>query len=336
MNMRRIMIFLGIAGIFFIVVTSLGDPHKILDAFIKVRWYVVPLVIVAQIIDYYCNAKYYQAFFAISKHHVKLRLLYEASLAINFANVAIPSGGVAGTTYLAEAIKSSGVPAAKSTLAQIGRYIFTFVSYFMVLAFGFIVLFFSGNLNKVSVRFVILIMVVILAAGLVLMAVFSERSRFEAFITPLIRFINRFGKTILRRDKPLVNRDSVSTFLTEFYEDYHELLTHKASWPSLLWWSLGGNLAEVATVYVVFLGFGQVVNPGVVITGYTLAIIASVGGILVNGLGVYEAGMIGTFAALGIPFALAFAVVIVYRILNMGLFLPIGLVYYRKHLKEAR
>jgi uncharacterized protein (TIRG00374 family) len=335
MNMRRIMILLGIAGIFFIVVTSLGDPHKIIDAFIKVRWYVVPLVIIAQIIDYYCNAKYYQAFFDISGHRVKLRLLFEASLAINFANVAIPSGGVAGTTYLAEAIKSSGVPPAKSTLAQIGRYIFTFVSYFIVLAFGFVVMFFSGNLNKVSVRFVMLIMVVILAAGLVLMAIFSERSRLEAFISPVIRLINRFGKTVLRRAKPLIDRRRVSAFLSEFYEDYHELLSHKARWPSLVWWSLGGNIAEVATVYVVFLGFGQIVNPGIVITGYTLAIIASVGGILVNGLGVYEAGMIGTFAALGIPFALAFAVVLVYRILNMGLFLPVGLIYYRKHLKET-
>lgn len=333
--MRRILILLGLAGVFLIIVNSLGDPHKILQAFIRVRWYVVPLVIGAQLLDYYCNAKYYQAFFSISAHKVSTRLLYEASLAINFANVAIPSGGVAGTTYLAEAIKSAGVPPARSTLAQIGRYIFTFVSYFMVLAFGFVVMFLSGNLNKVSVRFVMLIMIVILAAGLVLLAVFSERTRFEIIITPFIRFINRFGKTILRRTKPLIIREKVDRFLTEFYDDYHELLTHKAQWPSLLWWSLGGNLAEVATVYVVFIGFGQWVNPGIVITGYTLAIIASVGGILVNGLGVYEAGMIGTFAALGVPFALAFAVVIVYRILNMGLFLPIGLVYYRKHLKEA-
>jgi uncharacterized protein (TIRG00374 family) len=87
---------------------------------------------------------------------------------------------------------------------------------------------------------------------------------------------------------------------------------------------------------MVFIGFGQLINPGVVITGYALAIILSITSIFTGGIGVYEAGMIGTFAALGIPFALAFAVVIVYRVLNMGIFLPVGFFFYRRDLKEAK
>jgi uncharacterized protein (TIRG00374 family) len=336
MNLRRFLIVVGILGIILLVFSTFGNPMTIILAFKQVRWYVVPLVIIMQLISYYYNARYYQEFFSIFGHKVDFRRLYEVSLAINFANQAIPSGGVAGTTYLAEAVKGSGVPPGQTTLAQLDRYIFTFLSYFIVLGFGFLMLLFGNDLDKVSVRFMILLMVIVLAAGFVLLAIFSERSRLEKFLLPIIRALNSLGRHMLkRRRKPLVAEPDLDNFLTEFYHGYQLVMEHKGRWPALLWWSLGGNLAEVATLYVVFVGFGQWVNPGIVISAYTLGIAASVAGILVNGLGVLEAGLIGTFAALGVPFALAFAVTIVYRVLSFLLFLPPGLVYYRRHLKEA-
>ncbi len=333
--MRRLLILAGTLGVIVLIFSSFGNPANIISTFERVRWYVVPLVIAAQLASYYFNAGYYRAFFAIFDRKVGLRRLYEASLAINFAGQAIPSGGVASTTYLTQAVKEYGVPPSQATLAQIGRYIFTFASYFVVLAFGFLTLLFSNDLNKLSVRIVMLIVVAALIAGFVLLAVFSERSRLEVIVKPAINLLNAAGRRMLRRRKPLVSAARLDRFLTEFYRGYHEIISHKRHWPALLWWSLGGNLAEVATVYAVFIGFGHWVNPGVVIVAYTLAIAASVGGFLINGLGVYEAGMIGAFAALGVPFALAFDVVLVYRVLNFVLFLPPGLHYYRKHLEEA-
>jgi uncharacterized protein (TIRG00374 family) len=333
MNLRRLLILAGTLGVIVLIFSTFGNPATIVSTFERGSWYVVPLVIAAQLASYYYNAGYYQAFFAIFGHKTDLRRLYEASLGINFAGQAIPSGGVASTTYLAQAVKEYGVPPSQATLAQIGRYIFTFASYFVVLAFGFITLLFSNDLNKVSVRVMILVIALTLAGGVMLMAVFSERSRLEALVKPIINLINAFGRRCLRRRRAIVSATRLDRFLTEFYRGYHEIIENKHNWPALFWWSLGGNLAEVATVYAVFVGFGHWVNPGVVIVAYTLAIAASVGGFLVNGLGVYEAGMIGAFAALGVPFALAFDVVLVYRILNFVLFLPPGLHYYRKHLK---
>jgi uncharacterized protein (TIRG00374 family) len=336
MNLRRFLILVGILGVILLIFSTFGNPLTIVQAFREVRWFVVPLVIIMQLISYYYNARFYQEFFSIFDHTVSFRRLYEASLAINFANQAIPSGGVAGTTYLAEAVKGAGVPAGQTTLAQLNRYIFTFLSYFIVLGFGFLMLLFGNDLDKVSVRFMILLMVIVLGAGAVLLAIFSERSRLEKFLSPVIRALNALGRHMLKkRTKPLVNQAKLDNFLDEFYQGYHLVLEHKGRWPALLWWALGGNLAEVATLYAVFVGFGQWVNPGIVISAYTLGIAASVAGILVNGLGVLEAGLIGTFAALGVPFALAFAVTIVYRILSFVLFLPPGLLYYRRHLKET-
>lgn len=337
MKLSRFLLLAGLVGVGILVLANLGDLHKFLLALRHFRWYVIILVILIQLASYYCNARYYQAFFAISKHRVELKRLYEVSLAINFANQVVPSGGVAGTTYLAEAVKPE-VPAGMATLAQLGRYIFTFLSYFIVLAVGFLIFFLSddSDLNKVSVRLIIILMLVVLAVGLVLLMIFSERSRLEAALRPFVRFINAFGRHVLRRKQAFIMPHWADQFLDEFYRGYRMVIGHKGQWPLLLSWSLAYNIAEVATIYVVFLGIGQWVNPGIVITGYTLAIIASFAGFLTGGIGLYELGMIGAFTALGVPFATAFTVVLVYRVLSMVLFLPPGFYFYRRHLLQAK
>jgi uncharacterized protein (TIRG00374 family) len=337
MKLSRFLLLAGLLGVGILLLANLGDLSKFLLALRHFHWYVIVLFVVVQLGSYYCNARYYRAFFAISEHTVELRRLYEVSLAINFANQVVPSGGVAGTTYLTEAVKDE-VPAGMATLAQLGRYIFTFLSYFIVLAVGFLIFFLSddSDLNKVSVRFIIILMLAVLAVGLILLMVFAERSRLEATLRPITRLVNIFGRRILRRSKPIIKPHWADQFLDEFYRGYHLVLGHKGRWPTLLGWSLAYNIAEVATIYVVFLGLGQWVNPGIVITAYTLAIIASFAGFLTGGIGVYELGMIGTFTALGIPFAMAFTVVLVYRVLSMVLFLPPGFYFYRRHLLQRK
>jgi uncharacterized protein (TIRG00374 family) len=95
-------------------------------------------------------------------------------------------------------------------------------------------------------------------------------------------------------------------------------------------WAFVANLTEVLTIYVVFLAFGAVINPGAVIAAYTLANIFSLMSVFTSGAGVYEAAMITALVALSVPFALAVSVVLVYRIANMAIFLPIGFHYYRE------
>ena len=333
MKLSRLLLLAGLVGVGILLMANLGDLPKFLSALGHLRWYVVVMVIAVQLGSYYFNARYYQAFFAISKHTVGLRRLFEVSLAINFANQVVPSGGVVGTTYLTEAVKPE-VPAGTATLAQLGRYIFTFLSYFIVLAVGFLIFFLSddSDLNKVSVRLVIILMLVVLALGLVLLMIFSERSRLEAALRPVTHFTNAFGRHVLRRKQALIKPHWADQFLDEFYRGYRLVIGDKGRWPTLLGWSLAYNIAEVATIYVVFIGLGQWVNPGIVVTAYTLAIIASFAGFFTGGIGVYELGMIGAFTALGVPFATAFTVVLVYRVLSMALFLPPGFYFYRRDL----
>ncbi len=333
MKLSRVLLALGLIGLGLIVVKNLGQLGTLMDALSDLRWYAVPLLIIMQIASYSSNARYYQTFFAISGEQLPFKRLFKIAIAINFANIAIPSGGVSGTTYLAQALHDD-VSAGRATLAQLARYAFTTLSFIVVLAFGFLMLFLGGSIAKVSVRLTMLIVLVILVISIIILLLFTERRLLEKGLRLIVRIINRLGRTIFRRKNQLITNHQLTRFLDELYTGYHEIVHSSKNWPSLFWWALAGNIAEVLTLYSVFIGFGIWPNLGAVITAYTIANAVSVLGLLSGGVGVYEAAMIAALAALGIPFTMAFGIVIVYRGLSMLIFLPIGFYYYRQSLKS--
>ena len=331
MNMRRILILIALVGAGVLLTVNFGGFKQFLGILKHLQWYVIPLVILIQLGSYFANAKFYDSFFKLSDHYVTFIRLFKVSLAINFANQVLPSGGIAGTTYLSRTL-APDVPPGKATLAQLGRYVFSFLSYLPLLGLGFIITFFSGNIGRVSVRLILFIIIITVTLGVGAIGYLSERSRMRKIVTPLVKFYNRVGKFIFRNSfKPLTPVE-VGEFFDEFYSGYRDVMRKKGNWVRLLGWAMIGNIAEMATVYATFIGFGVWANVGVVIIAYLIAIAASLLGPLTAGAGALEFGMVGGFTALGVPFALSFAVVIVYRFLNMILFLPPGFYFYRKDL----
>lgn len=332
--MRRLLILVGLVGLVLVIVTSLGDFKEFRHLGSHLHWYVFVLVIAAQLMSYYCNAHFYRSFFHIFDYEVSWKKLFEVSLAINFANQVIPSGGVAGTTYLVGATQGE-VPGGKATLAQLGRYVFSFLSFLLVLLMGFIVLFFGGSVGRISVRLILIAIMVALFVGLLGVFLLSDRALAARVVTMGLRLANRIKRLVRGRHARPWSREGIDHFLDELYEGYHELVGRKGRWVWPLIWALGGNIAEVLTVYVVFVAFGVWENLGVVIAGYTFATVISLVAVFAAGLVAYEAGMVGTYVALGVPFALSFSVSIIYRVLNMILFLPPGFYYYRKYLVRS-
>jgi uncharacterized membrane protein YbhN (UPF0104 family) len=57
---------------------------------------------------------------------------------------------------------------------------------------------------------------------------------------------------------------------------------------------------------------------------------------LFGGLGVYEFLMTSVMASAGVPAALALSATILYRVLNMIIFVPIGYSLYRRNFLKAK
>ncbi len=333
MKLRRFFIFVALVAIGFVLVVNFGHFKQLVELVQQAKWYILVLIVFAQAWSYYNNAKYYQTFLQLFGYQLPVRPLLESAVVLNFVNQIFPSGGVSGASYLTNAFKNQ-VPAGKITLAQLMRYVFTFISFLVVLAAGFVLLFVSDNLNQVTVRLTLLLILVIIGLGLAAAVIIADRRRVEKLAGGMVGWVNRLATGLFRRKKPLLLAEQVAHFFHEFYEGYHFLLAEKGQWRRPLLFALGGNLAEVLTVYIVFLAFGQVINPGIVIAGYTLANIISIVSVVSGGVGLYEATMVGSFTALGIPFTTAFSVVLVYRFLNLAVFLPVGFYYYRRQVAQ--
>jgi uncharacterized protein (TIRG00374 family) len=329
MTFRRIMQWAGLIAMALLIFLSRGRIGQVIHLLHNVRWYILILIVAVQLFSYWCNAKYYQSFFRIFDINVEMSKILPRALALNFVNQAFPSGGIVGTSYLSTSLKDE-VPVGKSTLAQLMRYIFTFGSFLVVLGLGFLLLFLTGHLDQASVRVIMLFILAIIVASLIFVVLMADRARVYQLGRAIVNSINNLAMNWFRRKKVLITDQQRLHFFDEFYHGYEVLGEQKGHWRHPFLFSLGGNLAEVLTVYIVFLAFGHVINPGIVVAAYTLANIISLASPITGGAGVYEATMIGTLVALGVPFDVSFTGVLVYRVLNALIFLPVGFYYYRK------
>lgn len=325
---RPLLIWLGLVGLLAGAMVNFGYIQDLGNLLTHVRWYVLLLVVVAQAASYLANARYYQTVLSMFGHRLRLAELYEMSLAINFVNQAFPSGGISGATYLSSELHGE-VPVGKATLVQLMRYVFTFLSYLVVLVLGFLLLFLGDNLERVTFRLALLLILVIIVGSLLILVVMSDRAKMERLVRLVVRMVNRLGRLFGGRGK-LITEEKIVRFLTEFYRGYELLMKDKRAWAGPLLWCFLGSLAEVATIYIVFLAFDQVVNPGAVIAAYTIGNLASLLSFYSGGIGFYEGGMAATLAFLGVPLAIAVSVTVFYRAFNFVFFLPLGFYFYRK------
>lgn len=328
------MIFISLLSFGLLIAFNISRLQQFLEAVRSLRWYMLGLVVAVQLGSYYFTTMYYLSFFAIFDHKLDFKKMYQVSLAMNFVGQAFPTGGISGFSYLSSQLHGD-VPLGKITLAQLMKYIFTFGSYLIVLVLGFLLLFLSGNLSQLTSRLTLLMLLGIIILSLVILMLVSDRPRLEAIVYGIVSWINTVGKKLFRRKRNVMTKTQIESFFHEFYQGYNQLLEHKHNWLKPLYYSLGGNIMEVLTVFTVLLSLGHVVGLGTIIAGYTLANIASLVSPVTGGAGVFEATMVATFVALGLPFALAFTAVLVYRVFNFAIFLPIGFYFYQKNSKKV-
>lgn len=329
MNLRRLFLFAGLFGFVVLALLGLGRFNQFVAVLAGARWYVLGLIVVIQLVSYFFNAMYYRSFLRIFEYEVDVPHLYRTSITLNYVNQIFPSAGISGASFLSRELR--GVPVGKSTLTQLFRYVFTYLSFIAVLTLGFVFLFFSHEASDLSGRLAAFLILLIIIISLLLAALLGNRRLLEGIGQRLVGFFNRVAQRFTRR-KRQVSDQQVRRFFDELYTGFAVLFAKKGAWTQPLTFAFLGNLAEVATVYVVFLAFGVVPNPGIVVAGYALANIAGLASFVTLGLGAYEGTMVAAYTALGLPFALSFAVTIVYRALNMWLFLPVGFYFYRKSL----
>lgn len=324
-----------LAALAFLIIISWD---QILEAFRELdslNTWALLMMIPVQLVSYYGVAKLYHAFFVSQGEKVSMKVMYKIALELNFVNHVFPSGGVSGFSYLNLRLKQYGISGAKSTLAQILRFGMTFISFLVLLVVGIIAL----SLGSSAGGFIILItstiiFATIVGAGLAIYII-SKPSRIKAFVGWLPKALNWLFRTLHIAKREIINIPKLENSLEDLHTDYKVLSKDTKLVKQLLKWALIMNIAEVLTVYLVYIAFGTFVNPGAVIIAYAVANFAGLIAVLPGGVGIYEGLMTATLASAGVPRALALSATVIYRVLSMAFFLPVGYYFYHQALKQG-
>ena len=288
---------------------------------------------VFQVVNYHSQTKLYQGIFGLIKTNVAYKFMLRVVLELNFVNTIFPSGGVSGFSYFSIRLKPTGISTAQSTLANLVKNIAIFVSFQILLIIGLLMLAIDGRASGLLIL-VAGSLVTLSVIGTFLFAyVIGSKNRINDFLLFLTKAINKIVHIISRRPETISLSRAQRAF-GELHENYRQIRSNFSDLYRPLSYALVANLAEVMTIYVVYLAFGYWVNPGAIIIAYAVANFAGFISVLPGGVGIYEFLMTAILTAGGVPASLSIPVTVMYRVLNMTIQLIPGYVLYHKALRE--
>lgn len=334
MNLQRVLI---LAGVIFFGVFIYFAREDIAEAFHLIRsvnWWFLLLIVPLQGLDYTVKALFYRSMLMYFGYRVSVWRLFKLSWAMLFVNVALPSAGLSSLSLMGAVLRNDDVPSGKVTLTHFSRYAITYVSYFLILVFGVLALYFSGDIAKITIRFTVLIGFAIVGLSIFGLYALYDKRAFNWVSHKVQQGIDWFSKKV-RSGKELIGGDRLERVLYDFYDGFHQVMRNRAYLRQPFVWGLIGNVIEVLIFYVVFLALGFTLNPGVVIIAYAIANGAGFISIIPGDVGVYEIVMVAVLTAAGVPLSVGVSATLLYRVVVKLVFLPIGFYFYTRHVQEV-
>lgn len=324
-----VLTFVALGGLIVAVRRQIIDTIQNLS---EVNTWALAFMLVWQALNYHSYTRLYQSMLAIIGERIRYRSMLRVVFELNFVNNVFPSGGVTGFSYFSLRMKDAQVSTGKSTIVQLMRFLFIFASFQVLLVAGLLMLAIAGSVSNLTILVAGSLATLVVVATFGIAFVVGSKQRINAFFTFLAKAFNRVVH-VFRPDEPeTINIEKAQRVFIDLHNNYMLLKSDLQKLRKPLAWSLSANVAEVLTIYTVYVAFGHWVNPGAVILAYAIANIAGFFSVLPGGIGIYEALMTAVLAAAGVPPGLSIPVTVMYRVLNMLIQLPPGYYFYYRRI----
>jgi uncharacterized protein (TIRG00374 family) len=252
------------------------------------------------------------------------------ALELNFVNHILPSGGAAGFSYLAWVLSRHKVSVARSTMAQLIRFVLTFLSFVVLLVVAMAVLTFNHQIDRTIV--IIGSLLVIAAVGATWAAIWlvKNQQRMQRFSKWITRTTNRFVAWITRgRKKKVVKGKKVLEFFDGLHDDYLAIRRERKILLVPFIWALVANLLDVALIWISFWALGYPLDPALLFVAFGIASIAGAVSVTPGGAGVYETVMVAFLAASGVTAEVAIAGTLLARVTLLSGTIIFGYIFYQ-------
>jgi uncharacterized protein (TIRG00374 family) len=332
---RNWKLLLNIVTVVALVVLVYLIRHQIVETFHNLRrvnLWVIALMVPIQVLNYHAQTKLYQGLFAAVGNRLRFWPVYRVALELNFVNHIFPSGGVSGISYFGVRLRRGDITGGKATLVQAMKLALVFISFEILLVVGLLFMAGEGRISNLVILAATSISTLMGVGTLAFIYIIRSERRIKATFTTVTAFVNAVVRTIFPRKQEVLKIASVERVVQEFHVNYKVIERNYKQLKRPFWWALVVNATEVASVYVVYIAFGEWVNLGAVILAYAVANFAGLISVLPAGVGIYEALMTGVLAAAGVPAALSLPVTVMYRVINTIIQVPPGYYLYHRSL----
>lgn len=332
---RRLKIALTSLTFIALLGTAYAVRHQIFETIGnlgEINAWALLLIVPLEALNYYGQAQLYQGLFRILGDRFRTRPMYRLALELNLVNNIFPSGGVSGFSYLSYRMRAEGVSTAKATLVQLMKFIMVFVSFQVLMSVGLILLAIEGRANSLILLFAGSLATLLFVGTVGVAFVIGSKSRINSFFIYVTRLVNSLIHIFRRAHPETININKARETFTELHENYMHIRRNLSQLRRPLISSFVTNITEIMAIYVVYIAFGNYVNPGAVVLAYAVANFAGLVSVLPGGVGIYEALMTGVMTASGVPISVSLPATVMYRIVSMSVQLPPGYYFYQKAL----
>ena len=315
-----------------VIVAAWPEIVKAAKIVTQIDWWILLLLIPVQIASYYATGAMIFSYLR-SKGNIKDMSHWSTTrlaLELNFVNHILPSGGAAGFSYLAWVLSKHKVPVARSTMAQLIRFVLTFLSFVLLLIVAIIYLTFTGHIDRATVFVAIALAVAAIGGITFLIWLIKNKLRLERFSARLTRLVNRFVNWITRGKKPHIVKEEVFLeFFGGLHDDYLAIRRERRILFVPFIWAIIANILDVALLWISFWALGYTLDAALLFVAFGIASIAGAISVTPGGAGVYEAVMVAFLAASGVTPEVAIAGTLLARITLLGGTILCGYVFYQ-------
>ncbi len=334
---KRWKLLLNITTVIALLITLYVIRNDLLATFrnlFQVHAWVLLLIIPLEALNYHAQTKLYQHLFRLIGNKFKYKELFIASLELNFVNHVFPSGGAAGISYFGLRFKNGDISGGKATMIQIMKVFMTFFSFEVLIILSVILLAIGGKVNSFTMLVAGVIATLLIVITILFVYIVGKRERINSFLEFMTVQLNKFLGLFRKSPEDFINLPHARQVFDDFHYTYKEIRKNNEQIRAPLLYALLCNVTEIAVIYVVFMAFGYLVNPGAVILAYGVANFAGMVSILPGGVGIYEALMAAVLLTTGISGDLSLPVIIMYRVLNTLLQVPPGYYFYQQYISR--
>ena len=226
----------------------------------------------------------------------------------------LPGGGAAGAVWAARRLQRFGVPLAPAGTAVVLEGVLAMATLGLIVAAGTVAALLRGHVSGGAVVAAMAVAVAFLLAGWICVALLQSQRARDAVFAAAVRIVPSAQDRLVGWRSSLVD-------LRNSLPGVRQLLP-------VVGWSAVNWVAEIAALWTVFAGLGIHMELGVLVVGYGVANLVTALPHTPGGLGLVEAGMTGTYAALGTETSIALAGVLAYRLIAFWLPVLFGVPQY--------